>query len=290
MKYHITENGPKPCRATKRACPIGGEHFESEQEANSAFEKQNIETVLVSSSRKDKFLEPLKIKPIDNIEEKVEELRKSITMFPDNEIEEPQLSEISDFYKTVLNGDIPNDIPYVLTNDYFYDDYTKYRLAASITHSHLCEAGMYARVTKTFAKDLAENIKDGIVLDPMAGRGFLVKALREENVKAIAVDDDSWNISKDIEKMDVFKSIEKYGDKVSHIVLAWTPYGSDIDLKVLKMVRSRYPHITIINIGEPEGGCTGSETFWHEAKIIKPEHEVRYDTTSGIQDFVTFIK
>lgn len=290
MKYHITENGPKLCRARKIVCPIGGEHFESKQAANAAFEKQHIGTVLVSSSRKNKFLEPLKIQPFDNIDKKVEELRRSITIFPDNEVEEPELSEISDFYRTVLKGDIPKNIPYFLTRDYFYDDYSKYGLAASITHSHLCEAGMYARVTKTFTKGLAENIKDGIVLDPMAGRGFLVKALREENVKAIATDDNSWKLSKDIEKMDVFESIEKYGDKVSHIVLAWTPYDSDIDLKVLKMVRSRYPHITIINIGENAGGCTGCEEFWDEAKIVEPEYPILYDTTSGVHDSVVFVK
>ena len=291
MKYHMTEDGPKLCRADEKPCPIGGgEHFESKQAANSAFEKQNIDKLLVYSSRKDKFLKPLEIKPLENIDEKVEELRKSITMFPDNNIRESQLSEITNLYRTVMNGGIPEDIPYFLTRDYAYEDYRNYSTASSIIHSHLCKAGMYARVTKTFAKDLAENIKDGIVLDPMAGRGFLVKALREENVKSIGTDDNSWNLSKDIEKIDVFESIEKYGDKVSHIVLAWAPYESDIDLKVLQMVRSRYPHITIINIGEPEGGCTGSEKFWEEAKIIQPEFEIKYDTTQGIHDSVTFIK
>lgn len=40
MKYHNSPQGPAPCRATKRACPIGGEHYPSLEEAAKAFEKE----------------------------------------------------------------------------------------------------------------------------------------------------------------------------------------------------------------------------------------------------------
>lgn len=36
--YHLTEDGPKPCRALKRACPLGGKHFENFEEAQLGYE------------------------------------------------------------------------------------------------------------------------------------------------------------------------------------------------------------------------------------------------------------
>lgn len=39
MKFHITEDGPKVCTASKRACPIGGEHFEDQLAAQLAYER-----------------------------------------------------------------------------------------------------------------------------------------------------------------------------------------------------------------------------------------------------------
>jgi len=37
-RFHLTENGPKPCNATVRDCPIGGAHFENKELAEQAFE------------------------------------------------------------------------------------------------------------------------------------------------------------------------------------------------------------------------------------------------------------
>lgn len=37
MRYHLTRQGlPAPCEATQRACPLGGEHFESMEAASVA--------------------------------------------------------------------------------------------------------------------------------------------------------------------------------------------------------------------------------------------------------------
>lgn len=38
-KFHNTVDGPKPCTASERACPVGGSHFESQSEAQAAYEK-----------------------------------------------------------------------------------------------------------------------------------------------------------------------------------------------------------------------------------------------------------
>lgn len=37
-KYHLTENGPKPCSAHIRSCPVGGAHFDTKDEAEHAYE------------------------------------------------------------------------------------------------------------------------------------------------------------------------------------------------------------------------------------------------------------
>lgn len=37
-KFHLTEEGPKPCNANVRECPIGGAHFESKDAADRAYE------------------------------------------------------------------------------------------------------------------------------------------------------------------------------------------------------------------------------------------------------------
>jgi len=42
MKLHLTEDGPRQCKAGKRECPIGGNHFTSEAAAWHAYNK-NLE-------------------------------------------------------------------------------------------------------------------------------------------------------------------------------------------------------------------------------------------------------
>lgn len=36
--FHLTENGPKPCRAQKRSCPLDSEHFDNAVDAQKAYE------------------------------------------------------------------------------------------------------------------------------------------------------------------------------------------------------------------------------------------------------------
>ena len=44
-KFHVGKNGPAPCRAKKRTCPLGGEevHFSSKEKAQEAYEKNMSE-------------------------------------------------------------------------------------------------------------------------------------------------------------------------------------------------------------------------------------------------------
>ena len=292
MKFHITDDGPKKCQDTNNLCPYfkkGDKHYSTIALANAEYAHRNTDKLFASSSNSSKFLEPFSILKETQIGTKVRNLSVQLRAAQDDMqsderiLRDEDVLQILEFYRDVLQGEVPESFP-----DHFRGPRPNF-LASMRVHGHLCEAGFYARITKETANDIAMNVGDGIVLDPMAGKGFLTKALREANVKSIATDDNSWSIPSNVEELDILESVEKYGDKVTHIALSWVPYESDLDLKVLRIVRDKYPHITIINIGE-YAGCTGSEEFWAEAKEVQPEHPIRYCNVGNLTDSVTFIK
>jgi hypothetical protein len=286
-KYHIGVNGPSACRARTRPCPLGGKsgsenHFETKSEAET-FHQKNLsdEHGMLKSSRKvNELLSPIVI----NIPEKsdsTETFTKNLERIS-NEYPEQQ---IIDFYDTLRRGEIPKFLrsPSVTGSRAF--------MTSTTLNAAMQNLGIYGKVFKDTAKDIAKNVgPDGVVLDPMAGRGWAAKALREAGVQTIVTDDNSWDISSDIESMDALESLKKYGDKTTHLLISWAPHTSEIDLQLLQEVRANYPHITIINIGEPAGGCTGSDKFWDEVETFSPEHYVTYQTTVGLHDRITFCK
>lgn len=304
--YHITENGPKPCSTTPAKCPItketGEKHYSNFDQAQSKYEHKMIYDFSMDktkASKNSKFLKPLSIKPVENIDRKINELDENLKLIERNN----SLSkETKDYLKSFMNGNIPEEIPSEISSRTDYSINSS--LNSSMTHSLSLESGYYAKVTKTFASNLTEKIgKDSTILDPMAGKGYFVKAMREQGVKTIGSDDKSWDTAKSddnnsIENLSAIDSLKKYGNKIDHLVISWAPYENDIDDKLYKIVKTDYPHITIINIGEDMGGCTGSEKFWNsldedkENDLIDMDShdQCGYKTTSMLHDFVTFVK
>lgn len=229
------------------------------------------------------LLAPLMIAPNESPIEKMQSLKDYMTAFDKNCKPEP-LAEALAFYETVLKGQIPEEFPLSLTDN---RDFSVYTLASGL-HTRLNDEGYFARITKRTARDLATEIGNDTVLDPMAGKGFGIKALREAGVRAIGSDDNSWDISNGIEKLDALDSLEKYGDSVDYLLISWAPWGSEIDYDLLVMVRELYPHITIINIGEYKG-CTGSRRFWETAETVSTR-SIHYRNVYNIRDFVEFVK
>lgn len=289
-KYHIGTNGPGACRARVRVCPLGGEsgtdnHFDSKDEAAAVHQKMlSEEHGLLKTSKKlpedsdSELLAPIEIAIPKAVQPPLEFMK---TLHDQN-----FAWEMEDFLTTVHSGEVPQMLPSNLV------DYGESRnsLESMLISRYMQTCGMYGKIMKDTATDIASNVGDGIVLDPMAGNGWAAKALREAGVKTIASDDNSWEISKDVENLDALESLRKYGDKISHLLISWAPYGSDMDVKLLREVRANYPHVTIINVGESEGGCTGSSEFWEEFETAYPQHSVRYETTIGLHDQVTFGK
>lgn len=279
MSYHLTAEGPKRCTASVRACPLGGEHFDDKKAAEKAFEASMDNSLVLS--KKDNRLAPI---VIPSLEFNPEAFSDKATLY---RVEPGRiLEDAKELCKTIAAGEIPQNIPLSLA----FDDGWRSGMASIITHSELMDLGYYGRATKDTAESIAANVGDGTVLDPMAGRGFFAKALREAGVKTIASDDYSWKMQADFEKLDAIESVKKYGNQISHVLLSWVPHGSGKDLEILQLCRKEFPHITIINIGEGHGGATGSEAFWDHAKEIETEAPISYSTTSTIHDFVAFVK
>lgn len=230
------------------------------------------------------LLSPATINADTNISGKLAAFEQNCIRFNEHLFEAETFNLAKDVYTAVLSGETPESIPNILKNGQKFSN-----SVGMFLHSAMADAGYFGRVTKEVAQDIAKNVKNGTVLDVMAGRGFAVKALREAGVKTIGTDNNSWNLSEDIEQFDALESVRNYGAQVTHILISWAPYESTIDLEILHLIRAEYPHITIIHIGEGYGGCTGSEEFIIAANMIEEEYPVRYVTTHGINDYLTFM-
>ena len=297
--FHINNKGDsKPCSAKKpETCRFfknenDTRHYNSLAEARKSAEKiiktETGATDLLTHAQEhntNSLLAETIIEPLPETEKYIDKFANGILTEDFGAVDFKTLSSAKKLYRTVLQGEIPEKIDTILQG---YNSSNS--IIALSLHSRLADAGYFGRVTKNFSDDIAKNVGNGTVLDLMAGRGFLVKGLREAGVKTIGTDDNSWNLSETVENLDAVESLKKYGDKVSHVVISWAPLGSEIDANILETVRKDYPHITIINIGESHGGATGSEKFWEMANIVKPKHPVRYDTTYGLSDTVSFTK
>lgn len=211
---------------------------------------------------------------IDNSDANFDETRKYT-----ERTRSPLFNDEEEYVKSLLLGEIPSIFPLTLSRFGNSDDLYDY---ASF-HSFDQSVGFYAKITKDFSKRLAsfilESSDNPVVLDPLAGKGYFVKALREQGIKTIGTDNKSWEEKQcdGFESIDALKSLEKYGKYITHLVVSWAPYGSTIDVELYRLLKSKFPHVVLIYIGEHAGGCTGSEQFWDE---------IESDMDSGIVSIV----
>lgn len=210
----------------------------------------------------------------------VEELAEKVAAYTSDDF-----SESLKFYETLKNGEIPGYFPDQLTRNFNHP--RGYAIVAEIFGSAFQEIGYYGKATMSFADSLKAGLKHGVFLDPMMGNGFMVRALRKAGFPTIGTDNNSWRLSEGLENIDALESLKKYGNFIDYLLISWAPWSSDIDLRLLQEVRENYRHITIINIGEHRGGCTGSEEFWDEA--YESYMEVDYKTLHQVTDFVTLV-
>jgi hypothetical protein len=211
----------------------------------------------------------------------VDEFRDSLTVVTDKD-----LSDIVEFYAAIRAGEIPERLPADIRKNSGAD--RKAAMAGQFLHQYLQQAGCYSKITKYFARGLKEMIpRNSIVLDPMTGNGLLIKALREAGIASFGTDNNSWHNTQSFESIDAVASLKRYGSQITHLLISWAPYATDIDFRLLEEVRKNYENVQIIVIGEVNG-CTGSDQFWNAAQIY--DDLECYETIEHLYDRIYFIE
>ncbi len=140
--------------------------------------------------------------------------------------------------------------------------------------------GMWSYVNAPFAKALSDYLGGAPTLEIMAGNGYISKGLRNNNAtqKIYTTDSQAWIKENEtgkhpvtkIEKLDALEAIKKYGDEVEYVIMSWAPDKGEIDWEVLQLLRSTFPEVKLVVIGEKDG-ATNSKKFWQEAQLSQDD-------------------
>jgi len=172
---------------------------------------------------------------------------------------------INNFLELLDNGIIPDGppsdfssaIPMIAPSSF---------AGSAIAREWVTNRGMWAMVTTPFARALAEWLHGTQVLEIMAGRGWLAKALSQERIRVIATDNNSWDKrhSKSEPVFDVLPyeasdAIREFGNVCNVLLVSWPPYDALDIVEAIKLWGTGRP---IVYIGEGEGGCNAPTKFW----------------------------
>lgn len=139
---------------------------------------------------------------------------------------------------------------------------------------------MWAIVDQVWTKMLAEWIGDRTVLEIMAGRGWLAKALLKYNVAILPTDNYEWRkhpsqpIHETVTGVDVLEINAKEAVECSDediLLCSWPPYDDNTFTQVCRLWGEERP---IVYIGEGEGGCNADDEFFR--------HFIEEDNVPGI--------
>ena len=65
--------------------------------------------------------------------------------------------------------------------------------------------------------------------------------------------------------------IVKHGlKKIEYVIMSWAPDKGETDWDVLQLLRSEYPEVKLLVIGE-KNGATNSKKFWQEAHLSQDD-------------------
>lgn len=251
----------------KASCPACG----------SKKKKKNIPTFTVTNEPQDP-LSPIHIQP------KPEEF---VTYKEICELMNEHNPDLLRFVETFTNGEVPERYPKQQPHVY---------TGGMHMHQIAQSCGYYAKITKSVARNLKNTyFSDSVILDPLAGEGWLAKALREEGIPVYATDDKSWktDMNPDVETLDCIESLHKYGSEATVLVISWPPYNSPIAAQLLAERDAHFPNLEVLYIGEGSRGCTGDEDFHEMLDNRYVDHEigyrVDYQTSPGLHDNIVSV-
>lgn len=147
---------------------------------------------------------------------------------------------------------IPFDYPSPLLNNitYFYK---------SENSESIKDISSFVRVFRKWTNPLANYIGDWKVLEVMAGNGMVAYSLKRSGIDIIATDNLSWKrfCKKNpwpipIENIDAIQAIEKYGEKIDFLLMAWPMYNDPTAHGCMEELYKTNPDAIVIYIGEWE--------------------------------------
>ena len=153
---------------------------------------------------------------------------------------------------------------------------------------HVCQGryGLFSALGQSWVKRLAKLLDGASVLEVMAGRGWLSKALGQCGVRCHATDDMSWGWMFErrppvtaIERMDAEAAVRRHGSRFDVLLMCWPPYGESSAAEAAAAWGIEKP---IVFIGEDSGGCTADEMFFagyeaEQADVGYPERDCLHD-------------
>lgn len=200
------------------------------------------------------------------------------------------------FIKQVQMSEIPEILPAKRHTRSMEVSFGYVEIGNVSIRNYVCPYGYYGVITRSFCSGLRDALpEDARVLDPLAGRGFAVKGFRMAGIPTMGSDDGSWHLnSDDIKTMDAVDAVRWYADAITHVLVSWAPYKSDVSTKILKECERL--GLSIIHIGENAGGCTDSDSFFDavgDSKVFDKTDvtdETGYLTYRYIHDRVTLLQ
>lgn len=178
-----------------------------------------------------------------------------------------------EFVECIKRKEVPTESPDCtsLLGHYSFSGSFKDRAADYSAREEISATyGMWAIITKSFAKTLAEFIGDKRCLEIMSGAGWLAKALSEQGIKIIATDNNSWKHSQhsvfEVLNYEASEAVETYKDSYDILICSWPPYSES---RFTDACKKWGKDKLIIYIGESHEGCNANEEFFNSFHQVK---------------------
>jgi hypothetical protein len=185
---------------------------------------------------------------------------------------------LEDFMTCITNGDIPPEPPDgLLTGDdgawspaldaaQTYGDFLRARTAC-------LEQGMWAIVDRRWTAELAQWLGARRVLEIMAGRGWLAKALTLHGIQVSASDDGSWAGRQasltplcEVQPLDALAAVYTLGEQAEVLLVSWPPAGDPALCQVAAAWGGDRP---IVYLGEGRGGRNAPAAFFDALPLVE---------------------
>jgi len=170
---------------------------------------------------------------------------------------EEEKMKVSEYLKCLESGEVPPSTPTEFGSYSAREEFEKLYMVRDKVRK-LC---MYALVDMNWTAGLASWIGSRSVLEIMAGKGWLAKALSLHGVDIVATDTKEWH--KDarevypVKRMSALKAVKRYANK-DILICSW-PY---MDGHFYEACRAWEHGKPIVHIGEGYGGCTANDAFF----------------------------